>query len=190
MKWRENRLAKWQAQYGSIAIFGILNNAKSLVEFLGDDIIKKYISCFLLSKVRKEQEFFYEVPIESVYHTDFPKNGLIIIACDVSIRKEIEDVLESVGFQNYIYISEFREQFDDDRIRDYVVDFKIRRPLFKKIEIETINRCNGICEFCPVNRNEKQRPYHKMSDEMFYSIINQLEKLNYQYIMANKTKFS
>ena len=29
---------------------------------------------------------------------------------------------------------------------------KVRR-LFNHIEIETINRCNGICSFCPVNRN-------------------------------------
>ena len=26
-------------------------------------------------------------------------------------------------------------------------------PIFQTIEIETINRCNGKCSFCPVNRN-------------------------------------
>lgn len=49
----------------------------------------------------------------------------------------------------------------------------------KEIEIETVNRCNGTCPFCPVNVNEPQRPYAKMSEELFKKIINDLEKDNY-----------
>ena len=52
-------------------------------------------------------------------------------------------------------------------------------PLFGMIEIETINRCNGVCSFCPVNRANDSRPYKLMPDEMFYSIIRQLHDLNY-----------
>ena len=52
-------------------------------------------------------------------------------------------------------------------------------PLFDLIEIETINRCNGVCDFCPVNRTRDPRPYKSMSDEMFYSIVRQLHDLNY-----------
>ena len=44
-------------------------------------------------------------------------------------------------------------------------------PLFESIEIETINRCNGTCSFCPINRNDDTRILHKMSDELFYNII-------------------
>lgn len=50
---------------------------------------------------------------------------------------------------------------------------------FNHVEIETINRCNGVCEFCPVNANEPQRKYQKMSDTLYYSIINQLREINY-----------
>ena len=39
------------------------------------------------------------------------------------------------------------------------------------IEIETVNRCNNTCSFCPVNRNNDTRPYQKMTDEFFYSLI-------------------
>lgn len=52
-------------------------------------------------------------------------------------------------------------------------------PLFNHIEIETINRCNGVCSFCPVNRNSDTRELKRMEEELFYSIINQLEKLKY-----------
>ena len=47
------------------------------------------------------------------------------------------------------------------------------------IEIETLNRCNGICPFCPVNVNQPQRPYAKMSDELFRKIIDELAEMNY-----------
>ena len=53
-------------------------------------------------------------------------------------------------------------------------------PLFQYIEIETINRCNGTCSFCPVNVNEPQRPYAKMTEELFHKIIDELHELNYK----------
>ncbi len=53
-------------------------------------------------------------------------------------------------------------------------------PLFQYIEIETINRCNGKCSFCPVNVNEPQRPYAKMTEELFHRIIDELQELNYK----------
>ncbi|OGS11136.1 MAG: hypothetical protein A2285_04135 [Elusimicrobia bacterium RIFOXYA12_FULL_57_11] len=52
-------------------------------------------------------------------------------------------------------------------------------PLFDFIEIETINRCNGVCGFCPVSRQNDIRPLRLMSEEMFRSIIRQLRALNY-----------
>lgn len=57
-------------------------------------------------------------------------------------------------------------------------------PLFKYIEIETVNRCNGECSFCPVNKNMPQRNYRKMSDEMFYDIVNQLAALKFNGTIA------
>lgn len=52
-------------------------------------------------------------------------------------------------------------------------------PLFKTIEIETINRCNGVCSFCPINKNVDPRPYKLMDESLFTSIIQQLKELNY-----------
>lgn len=51
--------------------------------------------------------------------------------------------------------------------------------LFRQIQIETVNRCNGNCSFCPVNVNEPQRVYAKMDARLFKDIINQLVEMNY-----------
>jgi len=52
-------------------------------------------------------------------------------------------------------------------------------PLFSRVEIETQNRCNGACTFCPVNKNDDPRPYTKMPDGLFDKIIDELHELDY-----------
>lgn len=69
-------------------------------------------------------------------------------------------------------------------INDEVEKWKDGDKIFDRIEIETINRCNGECDFCPVNRNSDPRELHIMSDELFERIIAQLEELNYSGHLA------
>lgn len=52
--------------------------------------------------------------------------------------------------------------------------------LFCHVEIETINRCNQTCSFCPVNRHADPRPLAKMSETTFNKIIDNLVKLDYR----------
>ena len=52
-------------------------------------------------------------------------------------------------------------------------------PLFSHIEVETINRCNGSCSFCPVNHKDDPREKAIMSEPLFKSIVGQLEEINY-----------
>lgn len=68
-----------------------------------------------------------------------------------------------------------------DAMNAYVdeVEKLAQLPLFAHVEIETINRCNGICSFCPVNRRDDKRKLHKMSDELYEKIILELEELDY-----------
>lgn len=47
------------------------------------------------------------------------------------------------------------------------------------IEIETINRCNNDCSFCPVNRNAERREYAKMTEELYKKIIDELAEIDY-----------
>lgn len=42
------------------------------------------------------------------------------------------------------------------------------------IAIETVNRCNGTCPFCPANIHSETRPYQKMSDELFEKILDEV----------------
>jgi hypothetical protein len=52
-------------------------------------------------------------------------------------------------------------------------------PPFSSIEIETINRCNGTCSFCPVNHNSDPRNLRKMDERLFIKIIDELKEMNY-----------
>jgi MoaA/NifB/PqqE/SkfB family radical SAM enzyme len=48
------------------------------------------------------------------------------------------------------------------------------------VNLETLNRCNGECAFCTANRHDEKRPYKKMTDELFYQIIDQLKEWDYK----------
>jgi radical SAM protein with 4Fe4S-binding SPASM domain len=55
----------------------------------------------------------------------------------------------------------------------------VEKSIFNTVQIETYSRCNGACEFCPVNRHIDPRPQIKMKDDMFYGIIQQLKEIDY-----------
>ncbi|WP_051200727.1 radical SAM/SPASM domain-containing protein [Butyrivibrio sp. XPD2002] len=82
------------------------------------------------------------------------------------ISGEIRQTIYTVPY--YFFIGRFMKKVNINDI-----------PLFSYIEIETINRCNGLCSFCPVNANQKQRPYAKMTDFLFKKIIDELSGLKY-----------
>lgn len=48
------------------------------------------------------------------------------------------------------------------------------------VNLETINRCNSTCSFCTANKNADKRPFAKMEDELFKSIIDQLRDWGYK----------
>ena len=52
-------------------------------------------------------------------------------------------------------------------------------PDFCTIEIETQNRCNNDCPFCPVNRHNDTRKPKVMGEDIFYTLIEQLRAMNY-----------
>ncbi len=53
-------------------------------------------------------------------------------------------------------------------------------PMPLVVNLETINRCNSTCSFCTANKNAEKRPYKRMEDELFYSIIDQLHDWGYK----------
>jgi len=56
-------------------------------------------------------------------------------------------------------------------------------PLFYEIEIETMNKCNGTCSFCAINKNLDKRPLVKMSKYNFCKIIDNLAELNFNGVV-------
>lgn len=52
-------------------------------------------------------------------------------------------------------------------------------PMPLVVNLETINRCNSTCSFCTANKNAEKRPYKRMEDSLFYSIIDQLANWGY-----------
>lgn len=48
------------------------------------------------------------------------------------------------------------------------------------VNVETINRCNSTCEFCTANKNAEKRPYKRMDEDLYYSIIDQLADWGYK----------
>lgn len=62
--------------------------------------------------------------------------------------------------------------------------FEKKQRLFTAVEIETINRCNGNCSFCPVSRKNDIRPFMKMERDLYKKIIDELISLNYSGRLA------
>lgn len=50
---------------------------------------------------------------------------------------------------------------------------------FSHLELETLNRCNGACAFCPVNRQADTRAYKRMEEALFARIVRQLREIGY-----------
>lgn len=52
------------------------------------------------------------------------------------------------------------------------------------IEIETVNRCNNDCSFCPVSVGKDIRPLQYMEDSLFKKIISDLEEIEYSGVLS------
>lgn len=70
-------------------------------------------------------------------------------------------------------------QLKKQSINQKVMQYAKQNHLFHHIEIETINRCNGVCSFCPVNCRIDPREKKVMTEELFEKIIGELHDMNY-----------
>lgn len=79
---------------------------------------------------------------------------------------ELQYFMRSRLFKQYIQL------FDEQKEKGIII-------LPCLVSIETINRCNSTCSFCPANRNEDKRPFAKMDEVLFKKIIQELSDLKY-----------
>jgi len=182
--------------YGKLALEEI---GEENVEFFIDNDINRQGTKYLNKKIISLNEYMlikenYEVVVAGIY------------AKDMAIQ------LKELGIINYILFEPFNGYYPKKQLiynpyenRKEILkedientDFNNQRKLvyeagemyfeypglFKHIEIETINRCNGNCSFCPINKREDPRPKVIMTWEMFEGIIEQLKELNYSGRLA------
>ncbi len=53
-------------------------------------------------------------------------------------------------------------------------------PMPHVVNIETINRCNSTCSFCSASVNNEKRPFMKIDENLYKSIIDQLADWGYK----------
>jgi len=102
------------------------------------------------------------------------------------IRNRVWDFLEATAPTTYErFVLQTRRKIQDFRYKPITEGFIKERlsqtpfPLFDSIEIETINRCNNTCSFCPVRKGVDPRPLAKMERSLFDSIVGQLADVDY-----------
>lgn len=84
--------------------------------------------------------------------------------------------LSSEGYLSMQFIT--RRKSQKEFIRYFLEKDEVPQPLI--VNLETINRCNSTCEFCTANKHAEKRPYKRMEDSLFYSVIDQLADWNYK----------
>lgn len=180
--------------YGSIALdrFG----PEAVVYFL-DNSIEKQHTRFRNIEIISLQEFLpmkdrYHVVIASIYGSQMEQQlkeaGIEDYTFFLDEHCKYYETEELV-FNPYETIPEAETEAawaESERLKyarkavyDAVENMAGKEALFNHIEIETINRCNGCCSFCPVNRQVDPREEKLMSEELFLDIVNQLEELDY-----------
>ena len=74
------------------------------------------------------------------------------------------------------------DRIGHDSVQHFMKNFLSQDPVpnFQTIEIETINRCNNDCPFCPVNKHNDTRKPARMDENLFYNLIEQLRAIDYR----------
>lgn len=98
----------------------------------------------------------------------------------MGIKIERACVYEDLNFSH-----KFLRRIDEvgrDSVQHFLKNFLMSNtiPDFSTIEIETINRCNNDCSFCPANRNNDTRKATIMDEGIFYTIIEQLRVMDFR----------
>lgn len=77
---------------------------------------------------------------------------------------------------------EFASRKYSKKVKAYIDAFgkNAAVPIFKMVNIETVNRCNGTCAFCPANIKAEKRERKAMPQDLFEKIIMELKALDWQ----------
>ena len=87
--------------------------------------------------------------------------------------------LPRLASESYLKLQFITRGKSQQKYIDYFMN-SVETPKPNVVNLETINRCNSTCEFCTANKNAEKRPYKRMEDELYYSIIDQLSDWDYR----------
>lgn len=183
------------------AIFGCGKKGKQILEEIG----KKAVSFFVDNDVSKQGCEWKGVPICDLTTYVKKKNNISLLVPITKYYLEMKKQLLDNGIEKWIIYqvkseegnygklilnpyegidtisyAENQSLANRELIKDYAKQLNENVPLFEGIEIETYNRCNGGCSFCPVSVKNESRPEKRMSEKLFHKIIKDLEDLNYE----------
>ncbi len=93
--------------------------------------------------------------------------------------------MEIIYWNNNDWITEgwklrCQDRNSDFFIRKMLTQYQDTLPQIQSIEIETVNRCNNDCSFCPVSKGNDIRKVMRMPEELFYKIIDELAEMEYK----------
>lgn len=109
---------------------------------------------------------FYLKDLRAYYETD-----------ELVINPYLNDTNRHISEEEWIEAN--KRNCKIEIINEMVEKMQGEDAMFDHVEIETVNRCNGNCDFCPVNKSRDTREYKVMTDELFERIIQQLSSINY-----------
>ena len=108
----------------------------------------------------------------------------VFVIVTPSREEGIIDLLEKWGLTAHVQYSTLT-----DNIMPFVygalfkqectLDMLEKPELFKQVEIETVNRCNNDCSFCPGNKKLDKRKLKIMDENLFEAILNELRNMEY-----------
>ncbi len=188
-----------------VAIFGAGLYGQKALQKLGSDIVE----CFIDNSPTKQGTTYCGKIIKSLDEIQKDIDNFSIIIASIyatSMEKQLQEygITDYTIFEDYqhgyfetdeLIVNPYKTtkeatteeewsgseklQYTRKAVYDMVETYQKHQTLFDHIEIETINRCNGNCSFCPVSRKKDPRVKAVMTTELFQKIVAQLAKINY-----------
>lgn len=191
------------------AIFGAGQYGKLALKYYKPE----QIECFVDNDTKKWYSEIESIPIIGLAEYIAKKRNCEIVIATKYAGDVIRQLEDNGIYDYHIYIYDISSYYPEDvliynpyereenalyeglrgisgnlKLQEYIdlcVDsIKGKNILFGHVEIETYNRCNGGCEFCPVSVKNESRPECKMEEKLFKKIINELGAMNYDGRLA------
>ncbi|MCM1231447.1 MAG: SPASM domain-containing protein [Ruminococcus flavefaciens] len=148
-----------------------------------DEYIQKKKKCQIIIATKYAKNIVKQLEDKGIYQYQiYIHDHCSYYPADMLVVNPYESKAEAVNEKMW------NDIVQDNKVSEYIdlcVDrIKDENKLFRHVEIETYNRCNGGCEFCPVSIKQESRPECKMDERLFKKIINELEAINYDGRLA------